>query len=317
MKTFEKLVGGAHARFAVLALPFALCAPLVTNSAEVVSPCEQSAGEIYKSCRYDALSQYWLQRAQCTNLATPAESAACRQVALTDLNDALALCADQRESREDACDRLGGGIYNPVINPNQYVGVVDNPYFPLVPGTTRVYEGLTPRGMEHSEFHITHNTRVILGVTCTEVEDTVKLAGVIIEQTLDWFAQDTAGNVWYFGELSFSFQDGLIADLHGTWRSGQDGAKPGIVMKAHPHVGDFYRQEFLPQTAEDLAGVLSVSASVVVPFGSFSGCVQTEDFTPIAPDHIEQKFYAAGIGTVLEVNPATGARTELIAILTH
>ena len=69
-----------------------------------------------------------------------------------------------------------------------------------MPGTTFIYEGQTAGGFEHDEFAVTHNTRVILGVTCVEVHDTVTVDGELTEDTLDWFAQDTAGNVWYFGE---------------------------------------------------------------------------------------------------------------------
>jgi hypothetical protein len=193
--------------------------------------------------------------------------------------------------------------------------VIDNPFHPLIPGTTRVYEQLTAEGLEHIEVHVTDRTKTILGVECVEVEDIVMLDDELIESTLDWFAQDVAGNVWYFGELSMDFEDGRVVTLDGTWEAGQDGASPGLIMPAQHSVGMLYRQEFLVGEAEDVAGFLSTSASAVVAYGSFVNCLQTEDFTALSPGSIEHKYYAAGIGKVLEIKPDSGARLELIDVI--
>ena len=144
---------------------------------------------------------------------------------------------------------------------------------------------------------MTHNTKVILGVTCIEVHDTVMVDGELTEDTLDWFAQDSAGNVWYFGENSKELEDGLVVSLEGSWMAGVDGAKPGIVMKASPAVGDFYRQEFSLENAEDLAEVVSLNESVTVPAGTFNNCLETEETSPLEPDALEHKFYSAGSAT--------------------
>ena len=147
---------------------------------------------------------------------------------------------------------------------------------------------------------------MILGVTCTEVHDTVTTNGVLTEDTLDWFAQDTTGNVWYFGENTHELADGLISTIDGTFRGGVDGAQPGIVMKAHPAIGDFYRQEFDLGNAEDFAEVVGLSASVTVPFGSFTNCLDTRETTPLEPDLHQHKFYAAGVGDMLETEEERG-----------
>src|SRR5262249_59969637 len=112
--------------------------------------------------------------------------------------------------------------------------------------------------------------RVILGVTCVEVHDTVTLDGELSEDTLDWFAQDKDGNVWYFGENTHELEDGLITTIEGTFMAGVNRDKPGIIMKAHPAVGDFYRQEFSLANAEDFAETLSLNEIVTVPFGTFN-----------------------------------------------
>lgn len=71
-------------------------------------------------------------------------------------------------------------------------------------------------------------------------------------------------------------------------------------MKAHPKVGDTYYQEYLPGVAEDQAEVLRLDASVTVPYGSFEDVLKTRDFTALEPDKVEHKFYAPGVGSVLE-----------------
>jgi len=169
-------------------------------------------------------------------------------------------------------------------------------------------------GFEHDEFAVTRNTRVILGVTCVEVHDTVTTDGELTEDTLDWFAQDTDDNVWYFGENTHELEDGLITTIAGTFMAGVNGDKPGIVMKAHPAIGDFYRQEFSLANAEDFADTLSLTESVTVPAGTFHNCLKSQETTPLETDLLEHKFYAPGIGNVLTVDATTGDRVELVRI---
>jgi len=111
-------------------------------------------------------------------------------------------------------------------------------------GTTFVYEGQTENGLDHDEVHVTNQTRMIDGVTCVAVQDTDTVAGMLSEDTTDWFAQDTDGNVWYFGEQAKQYSDGVLVGIEGSWMAGVNDAKPGIVMEANPKVGDLYRQEF-------------------------------------------------------------------------
>jgi hypothetical protein len=278
--------------------------------------CRTSANRVYDSCTAAAKSDKALAVAKCNNGSGVGTVKACRAQAAADAKDARGTCADGRKVRLGACSKLGAARYHPSIDPANFVAKIDNPFFPLVPGTTFVYEGQTPDGLEHDEFAVTHNTRAILGVTCTEVHDTVTTNGVLTEDTLDWFAQDTTGNVWYFGENTHELADGLISTIEGTFRGGIDDAQPGIVMEAHPAIGDFYRQEFDLGNAEDFAEVVGLSASVTVPYGSFTNCLDTRETTPLEPDLHEHKFYAAGIGNVLETDEDTGARTELIAVKT-
>jgi len=293
-----------------------LCPVNGAAAAEGTDFCQRTADAVERSCQAAAQSDYQLALAKCENIANSAQRKACQQQAADDLEEALQTCSDQHAAREAACARLGPAPYDPVIKPNNFVATIDNPYFPLKPGTTFIYEGQTTAGFEHSEFAVTHNTKVILGVTCVEVHDTVFTDGELTEDTLDWFAQDKDGNVWYFGENTHELEGGLITTIDGTFTAGVNGDKPGIIMKAHPAVGDFYRQEFSLGNAEDFAETLSLSESVTVPAGSFSNCLNSQETTPLETDLLEHKFYAPGVGNVLEIDANTGARIELIRITT-
>ena len=278
--------------------------------------CKATASDVFDSCARGVKSDRSLALAKCDNQPDAATRKACNKQAHADAKDALATCGDARDVRQAACVKLGATPYHPAIDPTNFVATIDHPFFPLVPGTTFVYESHTPDGLEHDEFAVTRNTRVILGVTCTEVHDTVTTNGVLTEDTLDWFAQDMAGNVWYFGENTHELTDGLISTIDGTFMGGIDSAEPGIIMEAHPAVGDFYRQEFDLDNAEDFAEVIGLSDTVTVPDGTFTNCLNTRETTPLEPDLHEHKFYASGVGTVLETDEDTGVRTELIQVKT-
>ena len=203
------------------------------------------------------------------------------------------------------------------INPQDFSTVINNPFFPLVPNTTYVYVGTKDGSAARDEFQVTRRTKVIMGVTCREVRDRGFVDGVLAEDTLDWFAQDNHGNVWYFGEDTKEFDaNGNVISTEGSWQAGVNGAQPGIVMEADPRVGDTYQQEFSAGIAEDMATVLALNKTVNVPFGSFSNCLETEEFSPLEPGAIEHKFYARGVGFVQSVALRGGReRLELVTIL--
>jgi hypothetical protein len=136
---------------------------------------------------------------------------------------------------------------------------------------------------------------VILGATCVDVQDTVTTDGQLTEDTLDWFAQNREGNVWYFGENTHELEDGLITTIDGTFMAGVNGDKPGIIVKAHPTIGDFYRQEFSLGNAENFAQILSLTDSVMVPAETFHNCLKSQETTPLETDLLEDKFYAPGL----------------------
>lgn len=283
-------------------------------AAPPADPCQAISRAALQSCKSAAQADYFLAVAKANNIADPDARKDALKQALADRKEALADCKDMFDARQEVCDRLGGGTYDPAIDPADFVASITNPFMPLPPGTNFIYLSQGIPDVESNVVSVTTNTRVILGVTCVEVHDVVYVNGERTEDTLDWFAQDKDGNVWYFGEHSEELSGGLVVSLEGSWTAGVDGAKPGIAMKAQPAAGDFYRQEFLVGEAEDVAEALDLDSSVTVPYGSFDHCLQTEETSPLEPDALEHKFYALGVGLVLTVDEVTGERLELVSV---
>jgi hypothetical protein len=205
--------------------------------------------------------------------------------------------------------------YNPVIDPANFVTQIDNRYWPLQPGTTFVYEGTSEGKKEHIDLAVTTETRTILGVQCVVVRDTVEIDGELSEDTLDWYAQDKDGNVWYFGEDVKTYANGKVTGTKGSWEGGVDGAQPGIIMLAEPKIGDEYRQEYYAGEAEDMAQVIELGGPGTVPYGHFDNILVTREWSPLEPDVVEHKTYAPGIGLILsESVQGEQERVELIDV---
>ena len=204
-------------------------------------------------------------------------------------------------------------IPTPDPDPQDFVQRIDNPYLPLVPGSVWTYTTSSPEGDETDVVTVTDRTKVVDGVTTTVVHDVAKdESGAVIEDTYDWYAQDTAGNVWYFGEATTAY-DGKKPSTEGSWEAGVDGAQAGLAMPATPRVGDGYAQEYSKGVAEDHGEILAVDATASIPYGTYDKVVQTEDTTPLEPDLVEQKYYAPGVGVVMEKTVAGGE--ELVELV--
>ena len=186
-----------------------------------------------------------------------------------------------------------------LLDLSSFVDEVDNPFFPLKPGTTFFYQGTSDGSPITNEFAVTFDTKQILGVTTTVVHDRSFEDGQLAEDTFDWFAQDAAGHVWYFGEDSTTLDPdtGQPVSTVGSWEAGVNGALPGIVMLANPQVGDIYQQERAAGVAEDVAEVLNVNGgSACAPFGCRNDLLLTRESTPLEPGVADDKYYAGGIG---------------------
>jgi hypothetical protein len=178
---------------------------------------------------------------------------------------------------------------------------VDNPWFPLAPGTTYVYKGSEDGKATRDVLAVTRHTKLVDGARCVVVHDRLYRRGRLAERTTDFYSQDEHGTVWYFGEKTAELDaHGRVTSTEGTWRAGVDGARAGIYMPAHPRVGERHRQERYRGHAEDRFQVVSRNARIAVPYGAFSHALRTKEWTPLEPGVLDAKHYVRGIGQVAE-----------------
>jgi len=176
------------------------------------------------------------------------------------------------------------GPYSPKIDPANFVAKVDNRYLPFLPDTRFHYEGVRGTTPQIDNEVVLRKTKRILDIRCTVVRDTVSEHGHAVERTFDWYAQDRDGNVWYMGENSLELKNGRFVRASDSWKSGVNGAKPGIIMPGHPRAGESYRQEYYPPgEALDEARVVGFQGSVTVPFGTFERTLVTLERSPLEP----------------------------------
>ena len=209
-----------------------------------------------------------------------------------------------------------GGTHTQAANRAGFQARVDNPWFPLKPGTTYIYTGTEDGKALRDVLRVTHRTATIDGAACVVIDDRLYVSGRLEEQTTDWYSQDSKGNVWYFGEQTASKLDQKGKPVtSGTWKAGVDGAKPGIYMFAKPQVGQSAQQEFYKGQAEDHFQVISRRTAVNVPYVSSRAALLTKEWTPLEPGVLDHKVYVRGIGTVLEETVKGGTEhLELVAV---
>ncbi len=193
---------------------------------------------------------------------------------------------------------------------------VDNPWYPLIPGTTYVYRGAKDGQPSREVLTVTHKTKLIAGVPCVVIEDRLYLSGYLEERTTEWYSQDKQGNVWYFGENTAELaKDGHVTSTSGAWQAGVNGAKPGLFMFAHPRVGQSAQQEFYKGQAADHFKVLSLHASASTPYTRSTNAMLTEEWTALEPGALDHKLYVRGIGTILERTVKGGSeRAALVSV---
>lgn len=203
------------------------------------------------------------------------------------------------------------------LDPAEFTTDIDNPYFPLEPGTRWTYREIDEEGHELKVVVVvtTLTKKIANGITARVVRDSVTEDGEIVEDTNDWYAQDADGNVWYMGEETAEFENGKISTRSGSFEAGVDGALAGIIMPADPEPGLAYRQEYYEGEAEDNGEILSTNEMVDVPFGHFGNALLEKNTITIEPDVLEYKLYAKGVGMVLALGiSGGGGREELVEI---
>jgi hypothetical protein len=307
------------------------------------SVCERTADTLFKACLFGLGDELETTLANCANISDANERSGCIEEARGSRRDEIQSCREVREARGSACELLGENRYDPdplldptiaFIDPDDVPDIYPpNPYLSLAAGRTYVL-GAGDEGDETDVVHVTDESREILGVSCRvvvdvefEVEDE---NGVVeyeaLEVTDDWFAQDEIGNVYYCGELSRNFEDGVLRDLEGSFEAGRDFAKAGELIRAFPAAGEAHRQEFALGEAEDIVQYLDLATAPSEEEGGDNArfachpnrCLKTLEFEPSEPEATEFKYYLPGTGFVLAVDMEdgefTGEREELLCV---
>jgi hypothetical protein len=206
------------------------------------------------------------------------------------------------------------------LDPSGFTVDITNRWWPMEVGDRWAYEESDGEGdVQQIEVTVLDRTKVVAaGVEARVVHDVATTVdGEVVEDTLDYYAQDADGNVWYLGEKTAEYENGEVATTEGSWEAGVDGAQAGILLPAHPEPGQQYRQEYYEGKAEDRARVLSLDERVSVPYGDFDTALMTEDTTPLEPGVVERKYYVRDVGPVLAVSLSDGAREELVSFETR
>jgi hypothetical protein len=197
--------------------------------------------------------------------------------------------------------------------PANFSAHVTNAWFPLQPGTRYIYTGVKDGKAARDVVFVTHEMRTIDGAPCVTVRDRLYLNGRLAERTTDWYSQDARGNVWYFGEDTAELAHGKVTSTEGSWLAGVDGARPGIYITAKPQLGRSYRQEYYRGHAEDHFKAVALVGTAAHP--QQKTVLVTQEWTPLEPGVIDHKFYARGIGTIVEQTERGGdERLELVSL---
>jgi hypothetical protein len=305
------------------------------------SPCQKTAIQMYKACNYDKQDNLKTILANCSNLNDRSARETCQQEARETSRDEAQSCKEQFRARAAVCDMLGEERYDPDPLQDPTIAFVDpdyvntgnpNPYVSIVKGHTYVLRA-GKEGEEIVVVHVTGDVRTIHGIPCRVVVDIVleseeneedgSIEYVPLEVTDDWFTQDVQGNVYYCGELSRNYQDGLLANLDGSFEAGREFAKAGALIMAYPDIGSAHRQEFALGEAEDIIQYLDLAAypeqeNEQFPCSDNGGCLMTYEYTPLEPEAAAFKYYIAGVGFVLaealENGELTGERDTLVCV---
>jgi hypothetical protein len=205
------------------------------------------------------------------------------------------------------------------LDPADFTAEISNRWWPMEVGDRWVYEESDGKGgvQEVEVTVLDRTTTVASGVEARVVHDLVTEDGAVVEDTLDWYAQDADGNVWYLGEQTAEYENGEVVTTEGSWEAGVGGAQAGILLPADPRPGTGYRQEYLAGEAEDEGFVLSTDERVEVPTGLYEGTLMTRDTTPLEPDLAELKFYAPGVGPVMTIPISGGSGREVLVETTR
>ena len=311
------------------------------------TPCEKTAAKMAKACHLDVGEELKVTQANCLNITNANDRSSCRDDAGDEAGEESELCGEQREARLDACELLGEFRYDPDPLEDESIvyldedemefigqagGAMPNPYFNLTIGHTFVLRVVEDGEVEETVVvYVTdetaevngHECRIVVDAGVSEEDDEGEVDYEAEEFTDDLYLQDINGAVYYCGEISRNFEDGILDNLDGSFRSGVEYAKAGVLVHNTSEIvlGSSHRQEYSLGEAEDIITYVADDASPVVEVDGFNcgdGCLQTFDQSPLDPESTEDKFYLPGTGFVLAIayedGELTGEREELVCV---
>ncbi len=321
----------AHVAAGVVTVLCGVWAP--TGHAQTADYCGQSADNLLEACRAAVEDDDDVGEAICVNITNRAARKTCFDNLTAAEQEGLQTCDDQHEGRDAACDVLGTGRYDPDFSPAKFDDPrrpsKPNAYFPLDVGKHWEYRSLT----QVDKVDVVDETKLIAGVNCIVVRDQVFENGLIHEATDDWYVPAKDGSVWYFGEEVKDYevfpgdkpQRPQLVKIDGSFKAGDNGDKPGVIMLGTPKAGAVYLEEFSLANAEDVTEILSATYAFGqdatlddnVPwelahrFCADGKCVVTKNYSLLEPGLFARKYYARGVGTILEVE-STGEVIQLV-----
>jgi hypothetical protein len=308
---------------------------LAASAASVLGgPCSKTASTLFDACSAEVSSTSLVKKANCFNISDANARSACVDEGKAERKEGNQLCQEQRDGRLEACHLLGEARYDPDFRPALFDDprspTKPDPYFPLTIGNLWEYKSQTQR----DTVEVVNETKNIAGVTCVVFRDLVTENGELVEATDDWYAPAKDGSTWYFGEEAKDFEsfDGddpkrpELVSIEGSFKAGREHSKPGIIFLASPKPGDVYLEEFSLANAEDVTEILSTTYSfghdpeldqsvpqkLAETLCSGGDCVVTKNFSLLEPGIFARKYYARGIGVILEVEPDSGEVLQLV-----
>lgn len=307
---------------------------LATSAAAGV--CSTTADLTFRACGFEGRDDELIGRAKCLQISDSTARAECNGEVADERDEHTAECAAMRDARLNVCSQVGPGRYDPQYDPalfdSDYRNPTNpNPYFPLTIGNT--WEYMTPEEDERNTVTATDETKRIEGLNCIVFRDKVFEKGRLHEATDDWYCQARNGDVHYLGEEVKNFENFAgdhprrpeLVSIDGSFKSGRDRNKGGIILPFDLQVGASYFEEFALGDAEDTAQILSTSyrygddpkldkkvpKALANHLCANSDCVVTQNTSQIEPGVTDRKYYALGIGFFLEVHVDTGVVDRL------
>jgi hypothetical protein len=201
---------------------------------------------------------------------------------------------------------------------------IDNPWFPLKPGTQMVWEGVTNEADEEIPHRVvltvTDLTKVIDGVRTVVNLELDYSAGQLEESELAFFAQDNDGVIWHLGQYPEVYDEAGELIESPAWIHGLEEARAGISMKAEPQLGTpSYSQGWGPAVDwTDRARTAEMGAQTCVPFACYEDVLVIEEFARGEPNAFQLKYYARGVGNVRvgwKGEDATQETLELVEVV--